>query len=798
MIEPLDLERWLELSGDPSDGGLYFLGPGERRITFYCQQVRALRLVHALAATGRVKAGDDVAVAGAGASGLTAAVALALVGASVVLYDPADTVVQLQSGSARLLHPHLYEWPDLGSFDTGAGLPILDWTADTAGKVCGRLQAEFASYQAALGGDRLAFRKRQTLEKLARAGPLWEVTTSEQTDGKKAVRHVRQFKTVVLATGFGTEAPCKGGETLGYWKAGSVDAIADEPNAGVRYLISGTGDGGLTDLMALLVKDFQHVTFADQLFGNLGDDVMRQAVRAALAGAKLDTDLRPGFTKHILPVLTARNILDKLAQRLRTDRTVTLNSDRPIFAYGRAARLNQVMAFAILEAAQQAGRPVQIETGRLGEIAKASGKDAATSVTLVSDGLSRTISVDRVLCRHGPNVADHYAFAEDEFGRYDTLRNKTLGKHPELDVPPVLDSSTYSYFEALDINLKAPGVAAALGTAASQRDAAVSIGMDAATRELTQRGSIDVATLAAACERLTDLIEIHLHVAPDDLPGSANFVRLAHASGGRIRLLSGPEVLAAWKRLNPKMMPAPVMNWRHRPILLGSLDLQGAVEDCLLRLLDDEIARCLATGRTLELDAISPQITAALTAEWAVWRSAIAGSPILRARFLRWLFSVEPAGDPAWSGLHSEVSAMGSALVLMLATHLGEPLTPAIFDRGNLSFGSGAVAVGSGCSRVESGLITDWTDPEQWGVDAVVLSSVQELQFVSASDRLTGADKPIPDLLSASRIAPAVIQNNRAWRANLAAGTTPWVKAVQAEFGRWRERQEKAVERFKP
>jgi hypothetical protein len=141
---------------------------------------------------------------------------------------------------------------------------------------------------------------------------------------------------------------------------------------------------------------------------------------------------------------------------------------------------------------------------------------------------------------------------------------------------------------------------------------------------------------------------------------------------------------------------------------------------------------------------------------------------------------------------------MGSALVLMLATHLGEPLTPATFDRGNLSFGAGAVAVGSGCSRVESGLITNWTDPEQWGVDAVVLSGVQELQVVSASDRLTGAGRPIPDLLTASRVAPAVIQNSKAWRASLAAGSTPWREAVKAEFARWHERQEKAVGRFRP
>ena len=796
MAEALDLERWLALAGSRDDEGLYFLGPGERRITFYCQQVRALRLAHALAVTGRVRTGDDVAVVGAGASGLTAAVALALAGASVALYDPADIVVQLQSASARLLHPHLYEWPELGSFDTVAGLPILNWTADTAGAVCSRLQAEFSSYQASLG-HRLLFRKRHTLEKLTHAGALWELTASEKVSGQPAVSHVRQFKTVILATGFGTEATCKGGETLGYWKTGSVDAAADEPHAGVRYLISGTGDGGLTDLMALLVKDFQHVTFADQLFGQMGDDVMRQAVNAACVGAKLDTDLRPGFVKHVLPVLTARNVLDKLAQRLRTDRTVTLNSDRPILAYGRAARLNQVMAFAIMEAAEQAGRPVEVELGRLGEIIADKTPATTASVTLISDGVARILKVDRVLCRHGPEVIKHYAFAKAEFAHYDALRLQTLHEYPEYDAPPVLDPRTFGFFEALDVDVQPAGISVLLHAAAKRRDAAVLIGLDVATRQLTQCGAFDVGTLAAECERLAEPVEIHLHVPPGELPNPQSWTRLAHASDGRIRLLASAATLSAWRAIQPKISEAPTLNWKHRPVLLGVPDVEGAVEDCLLRLLDSQIEQCLATGRTLELDAISPEITAALAAEWAVWRAALTKSPSLKSKFLRWLFSLEPAGDPAWSGLHSEVSAMGSALVLMLATHLGEPLTPALFDRGNLSFGAGAVAVGSGCSRVQSGLITNWTDPEQWGVDAVVLSGVQELQVVSASDRLTGAGRPIPDLLTASRVAPAVIQNSKAWRANLAAGSTPWREAVKAEFARWHERQEKAVGRFK-
>lgn len=797
QIEASELELWLALAGDPVDDGLYFLGPGERRITFYSQQVRALRLAHALAAAKKVKAGDDVAVIGAGASGLTAAVALALSGATVWLYDPADAVVQLQSASPRLLHPHIYEWPELGSFEASAGLPILNWAATSGGGVCSGLQAEFASYAAALKG-RLVFRKRHALEAISQTGSRWKVMTLEILQSGESVTHEREFKTVVLATGFGGEASCENGETLGYWKAGSVDAATDEPRAGLHYLISGTGDGGLTDLMALLVSNFQHVTFAQELFIGLDDDAMRKAVDAACLGAELDTDLGPRFVENVLPVLRARNVLDKLSARLRTDRIVTLNSDRPVLAYGRAARLNQVMAFAIMEAAALAGRSVGVELGRLGVVTRNKGKAAGVSIVLEADGVSRTLVVDRLLCRHGPKTADHYSFAAIHFKNYDELRLRTLAKHVELDGPPIIDPRTFCYFEGLDIDLKPVAVKSQLQAAAARRDAAVLIGMDRATRQLTQRGALDVAVISAQCERLVKGVEIHLDVVPGDLPGAIHWIRLAHASGGRIRLFASAEVLPAWQTLQPKMSAAVDLNWAHRPVLLGEPDIKSGVEDCLLRLLDAAIAACVATGQTIELHAVSPEITKHLAADWAAWRGALAADPALKAEFLRWLFSVEPTGHPCWSGQHSEVSAMGSAVVLMLATHLGEPLTPAILGRGNMQFGADAVAVGSGCSRVASGLVDDWTDPDQWGVDAVVLAGVRELEVVSAFDRLTAGGRTPPDLLTPSRVAPAVIQNNKAWRGHLATGVKPWRMAVEDEFRRWRERQENAMKRFKP
>jgi hypothetical protein len=52
-VRPFD--DWLVSAGNPADSGLYFVGTFDRRITFYSQQVRALRLVHALTRLGKLK-----------------------------------------------------------------------------------------------------------------------------------------------------------------------------------------------------------------------------------------------------------------------------------------------------------------------------------------------------------------------------------------------------------------------------------------------------------------------------------------------------------------------------------------------------------------------------------------------------------------------------------------------------------------------------------------------------------------------------------------------------------------------
>ncbi|MBN1210848.1 MAG: NAD(P)-binding protein, partial [Myxococcaceae bacterium] len=91
-MTPHDITRHMEVPGAP---GVFVLGSFERRATLYSQQVRALNLIHALLAEGRLKAGDRVAIVGGGAGGMTAAAGAAVRGCKVTLLEQAEDLLLL-------------------------------------------------------------------------------------------------------------------------------------------------------------------------------------------------------------------------------------------------------------------------------------------------------------------------------------------------------------------------------------------------------------------------------------------------------------------------------------------------------------------------------------------------------------------------------------------------------------------------------------------------------------------------------------------------------------------------------
>src|ERR1041385_1270445 len=66
---------------------LYILGIFDKRITLFTQQTRAINLIYSLGKQGKLRAGDRVAILGAGAGGLPAAIAATTRQAVVTVFE---------------------------------------------------------------------------------------------------------------------------------------------------------------------------------------------------------------------------------------------------------------------------------------------------------------------------------------------------------------------------------------------------------------------------------------------------------------------------------------------------------------------------------------------------------------------------------------------------------------------------------------------------------------------------------------------------------------------------------------
>lgn len=786
MTVDIPFDDWLLVTGNPADSGLHFIGAFDRRITFYSQQVRALRLAHALSRRGKLKPNDNIAVVGAGAAGVTAALGFALLGNDVTLYDPATSILQLQSASPRLLHPHIYEWPGLGSLDDRAGLPVLDWSANHGGVVCTQLKADFDAAEARL--QNLAFKPAHTLTSLDRAGARWRLGLT--TNG--ATTH-RQFDHVVLAIGFGDEISCGAALPVHYWKQNSTGSAAAEPHSPATYIVSGNGDGGLTDLLNLLVQDFDHVGFTRRFLNYFSDDALRVTTEAACSGAAARVDLEPAFITHLLPLFGEWGVLDRLSQLLRSDRKVTINSSGPLFAASKASQLNQVMVFAVLEAAKQVSHPVQRSSGQVTDVVASAGGFQVSGLKV--DDVPLTETLEHVILRHGPDRAQRYAPAGAYFEAYKSHVTALLAARPDLNVPPVLDRETYDFFEALRIEKLEDHASqqASRASVATARSTLV-IGIDPAAHVPVERGSRRLLDIADKCEQLTGNIVLHLAVAPAKIAGLADIVRLARASGGRIVLVAGPDGLSDWQKLVPTIDAVPAAVSHYPALELDVTGLDEAIDACLLRLLDQRVRSALASHHCDTLGPLNASIAGAIGPTWAAWHTSLKADKALLSAFLRWLANVEQDQRSPWNGDHASIPHLATALVMMLATHHGEPLEPAFADRGNLKFSQNAVALGSGCQMVGQQPIAIWDQPDQWGVDALILSGSSEVEVLDPPGRVLDGGKLAMGMAAARRVRPVVIRNDKQWRARLIGDLSVWRAAVEAEFAALRARQDKELE----
>jgi len=258
--EPFDPETFIRPTETKSLNKVYFIGPYGRRVSFASQQRRVLNTVWALEETSRIKKGDRVAVVGAGLAGVMAAVALAARGMRVFLYEEKPNALRVQSQTNhRYVHPTINFWPD-EALRPSTRFPFFDWAAGVCDDIVKSVYDEWVELRAILEED-------NRLQKFHNNTAVDALTPTP--DGKVHVEaRVKQrsgdFDAVVVTTGFGVEKILQNTQTVSYWQQDKVeDQVRD--SALERLLVSGTGDGGLIDVLRLLHSDFDAGRFCLQI-----------------------------------------------------------------------------------------------------------------------------------------------------------------------------------------------------------------------------------------------------------------------------------------------------------------------------------------------------------------------------------------------------------------------------------------------------------------------------------------------------------------------------------------------------
>ena len=226
--------------------GRYFIGPFGRRVSFASQQQRALNTVWALKESGLIREGQDIAVIGAGLSGVMAATALANLGCSVWIFESRTRPLERQSRTNhRWIHPSINFWP-LQELEATTHFPYYDWFADQCSQVVRSLEKDW---------ERLSGRITDIFTSTS-------VQSVTDRDGKQIVSFRKydgapqemDFDSVVFSVGFGDEKTVTGSDGTSYWDEDDLFSIC---RSSKPIVIAGSGDGGIIDALRSVHSQFR-------------------------------------------------------------------------------------------------------------------------------------------------------------------------------------------------------------------------------------------------------------------------------------------------------------------------------------------------------------------------------------------------------------------------------------------------------------------------------------------------------------------------------------------------------------
>jgi len=378
-MNPVD-QHWrevIDLSEVPQLPGVFILGSYARKVTIYSQQVRSLNLADALAGMGYLSHATKVAVIGGGFAGVTLAAALSRMGVSGSIFDKNTSPLHLQLNcSTRYLHPHIYDWPFRGINETDAGLPVLNWQADFSNTVARNVKGNWKSSKS----ENFKESYGVAVKGIEQKGQSWSVKTSVNALGEV-------FDLVVFTVGFGVEED--NSFSYSYW--GDLP-LSEDANQGHSWVVSGAGDGALTDIIRLCVRNQDHrevmtgvVAAVEKHSGHDFLNQLKERLLAGMQGSELFDGLEPGIIAGDL--------------QLRGDPVVLNSSIEEVFGQAgkmpRASVLNRCVTWILWKLEKIQFLPGRIDADRI------TGRRGDLLIPFKDQGLVPIQSAE-ILLRHGP------------------------------------------------------------------------------------------------------------------------------------------------------------------------------------------------------------------------------------------------------------------------------------------------------------------------------------------------------------------------------------------------------------
>jgi len=307
--------------GDPN-WPVFQVGCTSRPLNFASQQMRAFALMWALdsqASNGNWLKGKRVAIVGGGFAGVAAGITALRRGAALAaMYERAHEVIPLQHAATRDIRPFIFRWPQEGCLDklldedgeNPKHFPFLHWKQGTAHEVRKQVLTKAIGLYNRTAEDRAPAEPRTPNED---APPWWlnrkkhlffrqffgtevrrivsdgypgevrlmaegcEPVFNAARDEWLPVGRLRNFDyvydVVIVAVGFGLERVEETIPFRSYWHTDSLAQPIFTGRTPWRVLISGTGDGGLTDAIRARLFDVDLTEAINILCGELPQGV---------------------------------------------------------------------------------------------------------------------------------------------------------------------------------------------------------------------------------------------------------------------------------------------------------------------------------------------------------------------------------------------------------------------------------------------------------------------------------------------------------------------------------------------